>query len=568
MHDLRRSLIDYDMAMLRAVAHRHGITLGTNRHSEAVTELADALLDPLRVRVARAQLSQAAKEALAVLVARGGRMRAEHFSRMYGHVRPFGPGKLERESPWAEPANVAEELWYSGQVFRGFSQEKGRSSEYIYLPNDFLPGNIVAKQELQVEQVPYHGFQAGEKDSFVQDLFSYLVYLLNHDVRTHADGRLAKRDLQAIASGQRVLDPQRLSLVQHLSERLNLVQPDGKLLRLNSGNVRQWLSASPEGRLELLQQAWRNDPDWSDLCLVPGLSCEQSADWRPPNDPIATRQAILAQLARCPVDGWWTLQSFIAGVKDADPDFQRRDGDYDSWFIRGTDGAFLSGYESWDHVEGALLAHLLTATLQWLGIVNTAKVRLTRDSDSQMLCGLTASGARLLQLAAPEQSNSEIPPIQIRPDMVVEVLEPVSLYNRFQMERFAERQSLKPCRYRLTAPALSRGLSRGIEVEQILAFLRQASGEPVPVNVAGQLRLWAGRLGQVELQEVVLLQVKGEHVLKELSYLPETRHLILRVITPTSALVRSEELPRLRKVLRELGYLPPESEGGESSKRG
>jgi len=95
-------------------------------------------------------------------------------------------------------------------------------------------------------------------------------------------------------------------------------------------------------------------------------------------------------------------------------------------------------------------------------------------------------------------------------------------------------------------------------VEQVLAFLQQASEQKVPPNVTAQLLLWAGRFGQVELEEVALLRVENERVLKELSVLPETRHLIAKILSPTTALVRKQDLDRLRKELRDLGYLLPD----------
>jgi hypothetical protein len=154
------------------------------------------------------------------------------------------------------------------------------------------------------------------------------------------------------------------------------------------------------------------------------------------------------------------------------------------------------------------------------------------------------------------------PPITISPEFYVELPAPVSLYVRFQLERFADLvREDPPCRYRLTADGLGRALSQNVRVEQVLAFLQQASGRPVPPNVAAQFRMWAGRFGQVELEEVVLLRTKQEAGLKELSVLPETRALIAEVLSPTTALVRKHHLPRLRKVLRELGYLLPSAGG-------
>ncbi|NIO71720.1 MAG: hypothetical protein GTN71_22490, partial [Anaerolineae bacterium] len=51
-------------------------------------------------------------------------------------------------------------------------------------------------------------------------------------------------------------------------------------------------------------------------------------------------------------------------IKESDPDFQRPDGDYSSWYIRQADtGRYLSGFESWDQVEGALIAYLIAQPL-------------------------------------------------------------------------------------------------------------------------------------------------------------------------------------------------------------
>jgi hypothetical protein len=105
-------------------------------------------------------------------------------------------------------------------------------------------------------------------------------------------------------------------------------------------------------------------------------------------------------------------------------------------------------------------------------------------------------------------------------------------------------------------------------VEQVLAFLQQTSERTLPANVVGQLRLWAERFGQVQLEEVTLLRVESERVLKELSVLPETRHLIAKILSPTSALIRKKDIDRLRKELRELGYLLPEGSASNPAGRG
>ncbi len=57
MATLHRFLVDYDMAMLRALAENLGMALDTNRQTEAADQLAAALAEPSSVQIALARLS-------------------------------------------------------------------------------------------------------------------------------------------------------------------------------------------------------------------------------------------------------------------------------------------------------------------------------------------------------------------------------------------------------------------------------------------------------------------------------------------------------------------------------
>jgi hypothetical protein len=390
-------------------------------------------------------------------------------------------------------------------------------------------------------------------------------------VRPYADGRLGRRDLAALRA--RLVDPDqgRLGFLRHLAERLGFVVREGEALRLEAAAAKRWLSASPAHQLRSLQQAWCDDPTWVDLCRVPGLVCDPTTGWLLRYDPVTVRRAFLALLARCPAEAWWTLDSFVGAVHQADPDFQRPDGDYASWYIRSAaSGAYLSGFESWDLVEGALIRHLLTSPLRWLGVVAVGSVPAGAGQGPRAVCRLTPAGGRLLRLAAEEPEPPPPLPLTVHPDFRIDLPPPANLYTRFQLERFADLEASDPPRYRLTVGALSRALQRGIRVEQVLAFLQQAGEAPVPANVAGQLRLWAGRFGQAELEELAVLRVKNERVLRELAALPQTRTLIGQVLSPTTALIDKQHLPRLRRELAALGYLlaTPAEPGGDVAERG
>jgi hypothetical protein len=563
MNSLRRFLVDYDMAMLRAVAENRGVSLDTNVQSEAVDGLAAALVHPLSVRTALARLSPGAREALDALAAAGGRLRAAQFARAHGQIRPVGPGRLEREAVWQRPENPAEELWYAALIFRGFAEDRSGPVEFVFLPDDLLPvlpEPDPGRPSFPLATVPPPADPGIAPPSLVDGVFGYLVYLQGHDVRPYADGRLGRRDtaalLKRMAGDGRALLP----LVHHLVARLGLALRQGDFLRLDAAAAKRWLTASPAEQVSTLQEAWRSDVAWIDLCHLPDLHCDDASGWLARYAPVAARGALLDLLARCPPDGWWTLDSFVAAVKETDPDFQRPDGDYGSWYLREAGGEeYLSGFGSWDAVEGRLIRDLLGGVLSWLSVVRPAAGGLFR---------LTDSGLRFLGLPAPPPEDPTLAPIVVRPDFCVAVPGPGDLYTRFQLERFADLKQEAPCLYCLSAASVGRALGRNVQVEQILAFLNQAAAGSLPANVAGQLRLWAGRFGQVEMEEVVLLRTRSERAMKELSVLPETRAYLTRRLSPLTALVRKEDLPALRRALQELGFLLPGEESGDSLQPG
>lgn len=497
MASLHRFLVDYDMAMLRALAENLGMALDTNRQTEAADQLAAALAEPSSVQIALARLSGDGRSALNALLAAGGRMRAAQFNRQFGPVRPVGPGRLEREVAWRRPSNPAEELLYAGLIYRAFYQDEQGPGEFIVIPDELrrlLPQPPAAPPAFAVTTVPGPCEPPAQETTLAHDLFLYLVYVQNQDVQPYADGRLGRRDRSALV--QRLGQPgeRRLALVHHLAERLGFVARCGDRLRLEPAPVKGWLTAAPARQLAVLQAAWRDDPTWLDLCHVPGLVCDAQTGWLERVDPAATRKRVLSWLARCPAEAWWPCAAFVAAVKAADPDFQRPDGDYDSWYIRDAAGkAYLSGFESWDRVEGALIADLLAGPLRWLGVVEHGRPSPGAEGDPGLLCRLTAAGAHWLGLAVPEPHTPEPAPITIGPDLLVDVPPSAGLYVRFQLERFADLEQAEPGRYRLTANGLSRALARGVKVEQILAFLKRASQQPVPAGVAGRLCQWASQ---------------------------------------------------------------------------
>ncbi|MFB0534929.1 MAG: helicase-associated domain-containing protein [Anaerolineae bacterium] len=532
MKTLHQSLIDCDMAMLRAIAEMHGLELSSNRQEEAVVQLAQELLQPEEVALTLESLSPTEREGLEAIIAQGGRIRAPLFLREYGQLRAFGPGRLKREKPWLELANVAEGLWYRGLIYKAFDEAKGYRGEFFFVPQDLLPLLPQAEKgplAFTVEpSLPPPVIRQGDL-AFLDDICTLLSYLQREEVKPLRGGYLprpvierlnerliVKEDLSEIVHEK---GTQRLAFLHHLCRQSRLVRVRGGLLKPSSAEARTWLKSSPADQIAALQAAWRDDPQWNELWHVASLKCEDTG-WR--NDPLATRQRFLKHLSQCPPEQWLSLASFIQAIKESDPDFQRPDGDYSSWYIRQADtGRYFSGFESWDQVEGALIAYFIAQPLHWLGVTSLGYENEADDLPSSFL--ITPWGTAFLGLPRQEREEWSPQPIEIRSDFTITVPAGGSLYHRFQLERFADRQGSEEGAhlYHVTPDSLARLLREDIKVETVLSFLKQAAAGRLPANVAHTLRQWAQKYGQVSLRPVVLLQVKDELILQELRTLSD-----------------------------------------------
>ncbi len=139
MRTLRECFLEYDLALLEAIAASRGVLLEERNPRQAAVRLSEILADEGSVQKALARLGPEAWQALRMLHRAEGRVRLPAWERRWGEIRPFGPGRLRKEEPWRQPANVSERLWYLGLLARGFDQEGGRTLEFVFIPSDLQP---------------------------------------------------------------------------------------------------------------------------------------------------------------------------------------------------------------------------------------------------------------------------------------------------------------------------------------------------------------------------------------------------------------------------------------------
>ena len=159
MRDLRRSLLQHDIALLRVIGESWGADLLGLSPRTAAQQLVEAILSAdLSAEIA--DLPTEVQSAVQALLAAGGRLAVDSFTRQFGSIRPFGPARMERERPWANPDSPAEVLWYHGLLFRAFDQIESGSQEFVYLPDEVsaaLPVPAAASPREQPQLVPAEG---------------------------------------------------------------------------------------------------------------------------------------------------------------------------------------------------------------------------------------------------------------------------------------------------------------------------------------------------------------------------------------------------------------------------
>lgn len=550
------------MAMLRGIAALRGVELNTNQRDEAAAQLAAALAEPEAARAGLAACSEAARTAWAQLAAAGGRMKTPAFTRTWGAIRPVGPGRLEREALWEQPQSPAEELWYRGLIFRGFADLGDGPAEYIYIPIELMPAQpTVAPTAPAPDLVPVAA-PAAQRQAFntlAVDLCALMAVLREQPARVERSGQVLAAELARLRESLLIPDPTRLELALALARGRGWLALDRGRLVLNSQAATAWLRLTPWEQMTSLFEAWRDSPDpspahtagWNDLRHVPSLQAEGA--WR--NDPVIARRAILDALSRLEAQRWYALADFVAWIKATNPDFQRPDGVYTGWYLRDADtGRYLSGFESWDEVEGRLIRFLIVGPLFWLGATALGE----GAGGQELLFRLTPAGARWLGRPA----SGDLPaPGRLMVDERFIVTAPLllPLFDRFRLLRFTEPvgepyEPGRPTRHRITRGGLARARASGVTARAIVEFLQRASAGRVPPRVVAALTRWDQHGGAVRITRGAVLRVADAAILATLRGDPALAPLLGDLLSAQAVIVREEHLPRVMGALEELGY--------------
>ncbi len=569
MRDLRHTLENLDKGMLPVLAEVWDVnTEQYPRPEQLIDALLDAMTQPENAARIWEKLTDEQRGAMqTVLSSANSTMAAPMFKRMFGEFRKMGAGRIEREQPHKKPQSAAEALYYYGLIAEEFVMSHGVPQPVIYVPSDLIPAlpshktaydhledvaEIHDDEHLRLEPVEPTENVAAADTSLVDDMVTLLAYLRIHrpPLRKAAEeGALHMGDEHVATLLQHFLVPDegRLEFMIHLGLQGELIEVvDRRLMPLRNG-VRRWLSLTRSQQVQALANAWRESDSYRDLWYVPGLYPENG--W--PYDPVLARTAVLEFMQDVvPLEHWWSLDDFIITLKEENPDFQRPGGDYNSWYIRNDEDEYLSGFESWDAVEGALVEFYLMGPMHWLGLTDT--------SDDAVR--LTAYGRALVARGAwpnpPEQDES----IRVLPDGMMTASRKTSRLDRFQLARFTTWQQPAtldgdPYIYRLDAESLKRADEQGITPAHIGAFVqRLPGGNPLPASIARLLEIGAGDDARtVSVERALILRTTTPETLDFIYNTPALRRFMGARLGAMAAIVRDGQWDALHDALSQNG---------------
>ena len=552
MKNLFATLHDYDPGMLPALAEVWRIEGKSLTDDEMIRQLQGAMLDPETAETVWDLLDEPARTAVQLLVSSAqSRMKIGHFERFYGKIRKLGRAQIEREQPHFQGESIAETLYYRGLIGEGFDKVEDNLIGFIFVPTDLiaaLPLHKTSYESLDEstdpspEDMPALGLidavdEVSRADTSIVDDMATLLALLQARPADLEGERFAAAPAAGISPY--LLQPQdsRLSFILGIAISADLISTQDGKAQPRRNEARAWLEATRAQQVQRLAKAWLDSSTYRDMWHIPGLHPEDSG-WS--YDAVAARGSVMNLLADLlPDHGWVSVNDLIEIIKEFEPDFQRLNGDYDSWYIRNDAGEFLTGFESWDAVEGSLVEFYLVGPMHWLGLVDIG----------EDVVRLTAYGRAFLQISDWPQPDEPHTRIDVRNDGALLASRRVNRFERFQLARFANCvQAGDPYVYRIDADSIQRAAAQDIHTKHIHSFIaRHIEGNPLPLPIVKLLRNWqAGAKTSVTIESMIVLRTTSEETLEKIFATPAFRRYLGARLGPMACAVRQDQWEALR----------------------
>jgi hypothetical protein len=387
--------------------------------------------------------------------------------------------------------------------------------------------------------------------SIVDDLATLLAYFVVHRPIMFQEGEIVAEHLHALTPVLLSTDTARLRFILELAYSLDLITIEDGRLHTRTDRARVWLNDPRWKQMYTLADGWRRSSACVELQHVPGIAPEMNTAPLDQYNAAAVRGIVLDWLRRAvPLSEWWSIEAFVAHLREAQPDFQRPNGDFNTWYIRDAHGQYIDGIAGWDAVEGGLLRHIVSRPMHWLALVDLA----------QPAARLTAYGRAFMTGAAYPQPPEPHEKIDVALDGTITVSRRVSRYDRFQTARFTTWGPMTTgasaaYRYRLDSTAIANAAEAGITTVHIATFLNSALGDtPLPRPVAALLEKWkSGAAATATFERVLVLRTPSPEMMKLIYDTPALRRFMGAQLGESAGIVLTQYADALRDALGEQG---------------
>jgi len=418
----------------------------------------------------------------------------------------------------------------------------------------------VALAWLRRVAVPGDPDRPHEELSIGIDLFTntsrFLAFLQEHDVRFTVKGEIFKTTEKKIL--QHLIPNPGRELERE--EVLDFIYRFTRERRLLEGTGERTLTVTSDGR------TWGSLPLPEKLADLVEFALEERDNGGEPYHHVSMRRTLMRMLKRVEPGVWYDLMYLpflarnhhLASLDDLGAGEQFGELVATGRYSPSEDLQRMS----WN------LARWVRRRLYLLGIVELGYDAAKRP----VALRLTASGARLLGLHAPDEARVRpIGHLVVTPDFEIVMFrtgDDAELMH--DLDRFCRRTRVgETVHFRIEQEGVRRALVEGMRLDTILDTLDRNSRTPVPQNVTFSIRDWALRAGRMELDEELVLACDDEDTLGRLKSDPGVRGYIERDLSTKRVKLKAKTTPlRMRGLLRDLGYVVELSKALLADQRG
>jgi len=533
MPTLLETIGEYEEDLLAIIARQWGIEIEEIPVKKLARHIVDRMSEDI-IRDFLKSLPESDTASLKELSAKKGKILWPQFVRNFGDLREMGAARRQREQPDTQPTSLTESLYYKGLIGKAFFDARGGPREFAYIPDEILTFFDQRSEETIFEKchpVP---------DNRVQKKWIASDFIVDQATTTLAALRSGVKMEQIKFTRPNIPPDMLITLLQDA----DLISPTNEI---SIKQAKSFLEDKRGSAFTSLVKVWQKSKGINELLLVPGIKFEKE----PANDPLIPRSLLLDLLKTMPESEWYLLDEFIQAMHENHPDFLRKAGEFDAWFVRDKESEnILSGYEYWDSIEGQYLRIMIQGPLHWFGVLSLGKT-----AKGNLAFGRSVWSEPLLNDTPLDYPTIEIHQFSLEKNGQIQIDRYFPRDIRYQTARFCDWGSQKGSRfdYRITPESLQRMKEQGLTTDQLVSLLQKYARKPLPGNIITALKQWEKNGLEVEINPQVMIRVKSAKIMDALFDSP-AKSRILERLNPECALIDRKEIPLIQATFLEMGY--------------